>query len=78
MGETFTAAMRPEPRPVGGLGEGSGALQSTALSLFPRPSSSHTGPRPGEPEGPRERLGSTSYLTLSRQTLYHQLTESPH
>ena len=69
MGETFRAAMRPEPRPVGGLGEGSGALESTALSLFPRPSSSHAGPRPDEPEGPGERLGSTSSHSLTTNTL---------
>ena len=35
-----------------GISEGSGALQDTVRSLFPGPSSSPTGPRLGEQEGP--------------------------
>ena len=51
MGEGLTATSRPGPRLVGDLGEGSGALQDTALSLFSRPPSSPTGPRLDELEG---------------------------
>ena len=42
------------PRGLGDLGEGSGALQDTALSLFSRPASSPTGSRLDELEGLRE------------------------
>ena len=34
MGNRFSTASRPGPSPVGVLGEGSGALQDTAPSLF--------------------------------------------
>lgn len=45
MEERFTAASRPGPRLVGGLGEGSKALQDTSPSLFSGHPSSPTGPR---------------------------------
>ena len=48
--ERFTTVSRPGPRPVDGLGEGSEALQNTALSLFSWPPSSPAGPRLGELE----------------------------
>ena len=55
-------------QPVGCLGEGSGALQDTAPSLFPGPPSSRAGPKPGELEGTGRKPGSTSYLTLHLRT----------
>ena len=50
-GERFTAG----PRPLGGLGEGSGVLQDTAPSLFPGHASLPTAQRPSKQEGPVEK-----------------------
>ena len=47
-------SLRPGPWLVGGLGEGSGALQDIVRSLFPEPFSSPTGSRLGELEGLRK------------------------
>lgn len=58
-------------QPVGCLGEGPGALQDTAPSLFPGPLSSCAGPRPGELRGHREKAG-IHFLT-SRSTSGPQL-----
>ena len=46
----FHYCLKAWAQPVGGLGEGSGALQDRALSLFPGPLSSLAGPRPGKLE----------------------------
>ena len=67
-------------RPVGGPGQGSGALQNTAPSLFPGPPRSSSSPRLGELEcpPPRQRLESASYLTLHlTPPLPQLLAESP-
>ena len=59
MGDGFTAASRPGPR---SQGEGSGALQDTALSLSPGPSpSAPASRRPEGLEGPREKA--TNHLS---------------
>ena len=55
MGERFTAAPRPGLRLVGDFGEGSEALQDTALNLFCGPPSSPAGRRPGELESPQKK-----------------------
>ena len=47
----FHYCLKAWAQPVGGLGEGSGALQDRALSLFPGPLSSLAGPTPGKLEG---------------------------
>ena len=79
MGETFMAAITAWAKASGRPWWGhSGALQNTAFSLFPGPSSSPTGPRPGELDGLGESLGSASYLTMSGSTLHQQMNESPH
>ena len=49
-------SLRPGPWLVGGLGEGSGALQDIVPSLFPGPSSSPAGPNLGELEGFQEKV----------------------
>ena len=43
-------------RPAGGSGEGSRALQDTALRLSPGPPPHPPGPRPGVLEGPSEEV----------------------
>lgn len=47
----FHHCLKAWAQPVGGFGEGSGALQDRALSLFPGPLSSLPGPRRGKLEG---------------------------
>ena len=52
MGERFTAASRPGPRPVGGCGEGPGAMEDTSPSLSPAPQLTR---QPEGLEGPGEK-----------------------
>ena len=57
-------SLRPGPWLVGGLGEGSGALQDIVPSLFPGPSSSPAGSRLSEQRVSRRRPESASYFKL--------------
>ena len=69
MEERFTTASRPSPRLVGGLGEGSKALQDTAPSLFTGHPSSPTGLGPDELEGLGDKAGICLNLTLHLTTI---------
>ena len=69
-GDRFSTASRPGPSPVVVLGEGSGALQDTAPSLFSGPPSLPAGVRAGGLEVPREK----ARIPL----LPHCLTEDHH
>ena len=57
LGERFTAALQPGPRPVGGHDKGSGVLQNRTPSLFTGLPSLPTGPGPSELEEPGEKAG---------------------
>ena len=69
-GDRFSTASRPGPSPVGVLGEGSGALQDTAPSLFSGPPKLPAGSRAGGLEVPGEQ----ARIPL----LPHCLTENHH